>query len=324
MRLESRMGRSGRLLQIVTLLEGSPGLKAADLAEACHVSERTISRDLSALTRMGVAVCFNRGYAVSRARVLPPLLLRADEALALKASAALRLQEAGRAQPDGPLAASLRTARDKLDLALRIQAQPAAEGRQLPLDLAVPVADGEGGVLPVLGEGIIRSRTVTLVEGRGQGRSRPFDPYGLTLRRGAWHVVGYSHQRRRVLLIPVDRIRSATLTGRRFRPRRGHRASRLLGDMLPAARPPLHVRIRFAASLAPTLRPQGLPWVHSWEPGPDGEAIASLVGAEGDELIAWLLPFGEGAEVLDPPVIRQRIARLVEDLAARYRRPPRP
>jgi len=77
------MGKSDRLLLILNLLKYRKNLKASDLANECEVSERTIFRDIQALSEARVPVYFDDGYKLLTDAFLPPLNFTVDEVLTL-------------------------------------------------------------------------------------------------------------------------------------------------------------------------------------------------------------------------------------------------
>lgn len=75
------MAKSDRLLLILNLLRSRRNLKASDLAKECEVSERTIFRDIQALSQARVPIYFDGGYKLLTDAFLPPLNLTVDELL---------------------------------------------------------------------------------------------------------------------------------------------------------------------------------------------------------------------------------------------------
>jgi predicted DNA-binding transcriptional regulator YafY len=77
------MSKTDRLLFILNLIRSNRNLKAKDLAEECEVSERTIYRDINAISSAHVPIYFENGYKFLTNAFLPPLNFSLDEYLAL-------------------------------------------------------------------------------------------------------------------------------------------------------------------------------------------------------------------------------------------------
>ena len=79
------MNRIDRLFAITLLLQARGRLRAKDLAVWFEVSERTIYRDIAALSESGVPVVSlpGEGYELMEGFFLPPLLFTSVEASAL-------------------------------------------------------------------------------------------------------------------------------------------------------------------------------------------------------------------------------------------------
>lgn len=77
------MSKSNRLFLILSLLRSRKDLTASDLADQCEVSERTIHRDIQALSDFGVPIHFDRGYKLPGDAFLPPLNFTVDELLSM-------------------------------------------------------------------------------------------------------------------------------------------------------------------------------------------------------------------------------------------------
>ena len=77
------MKKAHRLLFILNLIRSRRNLKARDLAKECEVSERTIYRDINAISEANIPIYYDNGYKFLTNAFLPPLNLSLDEHLAL-------------------------------------------------------------------------------------------------------------------------------------------------------------------------------------------------------------------------------------------------
>lgn len=90
------MNRIDRLFGILLILQNQPRVRAQDLAERFEVSKRTVYRDITALSEMGVPIVSlpGEGYELMEGFYLPPLIFTDDEAIALFLGARLLIQQA--------------------------------------------------------------------------------------------------------------------------------------------------------------------------------------------------------------------------------------
>ena len=79
------MNKMDRLLSIVLELQSREWTRAAELATLFEVSQRTIYRDMQALSEAGVPIVAvtGQGYSLMEGYFLPPLNFTTDEALML-------------------------------------------------------------------------------------------------------------------------------------------------------------------------------------------------------------------------------------------------
>lgn len=52
----------------------------------------------------------------------------------------------------------------------------------------------------------------------------------------------------------------------------------------------------------------------------DGRLLFEMDYTDEDSLVGWLLTFGEKAEVLEPPAVRERLLKTAENIVSNYRR----
>src|SRR5688572_24289103 len=97
------MKRSDRLFALLLLLQVGRRVRARDLAARLEVSERTVYRDVAALSEAGVPVVAlpGAGYELAEGFYLPPLVFTPGEAGALSLGARLlAAQTSGRLPRD--------------------------------------------------------------------------------------------------------------------------------------------------------------------------------------------------------------------------------
>jgi predicted DNA-binding transcriptional regulator YafY len=307
--------RPERLVKLLTLLHSHPGMEATALARACAISERTLLRDLDALTGAGFPVYFDRGYRLATAALLPPITLTVDEVLALQLAAEAAAPKAG-----SVAAHSLTLAADKLQQVLATRPPEDSPDRQLALELPVQDPRTEA-LLTTLTTAIAERRSVKLaylpVARRGS-QSRRADPYRLLPMRTGWDLLAYCHDRRRILRIPVNHLQEVSITRRRFRPV----ATRLLERHLhPGAAPPpgfYRVRVAYRHPVADALKEHPPVGALTWEEGPKGSVIFTMMARQIKDLVPWLLSCGDAVEVLEPAALRQEIRRIARAVAARH------
>jgi predicted DNA-binding transcriptional regulator YafY len=309
-------------MKLLELLHGQAGIDADALARACETSSRTLQRDLDALGAAGFPVYFDRGYHLAAPALLPAVTLTVDQALALRLAA----QSAGpRAEP--ATARALSVAAKKLEQAL--SARPPAEERptrQLALDLSVQDSRAEA-CATTLAEAIAERRTVRIAmasTARKEAAALRMDPYRLLPSSSGLELLGYCHERRRIVRVPLTRVKDVSALRRRFQPVTPRVLERHLHRTQDVA-PDVHwVRVLCRPPLVQTLRKHPPVGTLMWEDGPDGSVIFTLAAMRLEDLLPWLLACGDAVEVLKPPELRQEILRIARALSGRYASRPAP
>ena len=78
------MPKHDRLLYILNLLRARKNLNAAQLAQECGVTERSIYRDILALSEANIPIYYDNGYKLASGNFLPPLNFTFEEYSCLK------------------------------------------------------------------------------------------------------------------------------------------------------------------------------------------------------------------------------------------------
>lgn len=193
--------RADRLLRLLHLLQRHGSLPAARLAELLEVSERTVLRDMDALSAAGVPVFAQRGRGGGCGLVEG---YRTDvSGLTAGEAQALFLWGARDTTAELGLGPELGNALAKL--AATAPERSMEEADALASVLVVDrrrwfAAAEEVPVLPVLRDAATRARRIRITyAGAGEERAttRTVDPYGLVENAGRWYLVGAHRGRRR-------------------------------------------------------------------------------------------------------------------------------
>ncbi|MGK5443672.1 helix-turn-helix transcriptional regulator [Micromonospora sp. URMC 105] len=324
--------RASRLISLVLLLQSRETMTAAELARELEVSERTVYRDVLALSAAGVPVYADRGRAGGY-RLLGGYQTRLtgltrDEAEALFLS--------GLPGPAGDmgLADAVASAELKVLAALppTLRDAPARAGQRFHLD--VPGWFRESAPPPWLAElarAVWRDRVVQLRYRRGDREvGRRVEPYGLVLKSGVWYLVGRVGDGMRTYR--VDRVVGVEVGGETFARDEdfdlgGHwreQAEAFLRSMLRAE---ITVRLSAAGLRALRWAPEA-PFAYeevtaaAGEPDGQGWRITRLPVESVEVAYDLLLRLGPEAEVLDPPELRARLAGAARRLGELYRSEP--
>lgn len=310
------MNRMDRLFAILLFLQGRRRVRARDLAQKLEVSERTIYRDVEALSEAGVPLVAlpGAGYELAEGFYLPPLVFTPAEASALSLGARLlAVQASGRLPEDATralekilsiLPADTRREVDRLTEIITFLS------RRQPFNLDDPR-------LVTLQEAIHGRRVLRVrYHGYSSGEitERTVEPRELQYSGGAWYLSAFCRIRQGVRAFRVERMDMLEVLPEQFSPRASD-----AGETSETQREPVLVRIRFASDAVRWVRE----WQHhgfqSEEPTDDDGAVVMRYLVDAPlELRPWLLSWGAAAEVLEPEDLRSAIREEVRRIAERY------
>ncbi|GII03432.1 helix-turn-helix transcriptional regulator [Planobispora takensis] len=313
--------RAARLMSVLLLLQSRGGMTAAELARELEVSERTVHRDVAALSEAGVPVYADRGRGggyrlLEGYRTRLTGLDRAEAQALFLSGVPGALREMGL----GEVAA---TARLKAAAALSpgLRDAPATAAQRFHLDAPGWFASESPPpqALAPLARAVWGDHPVTALY---RETERTLEPYGLVLKGGVWYLAT------RTAIYRVDRFSAvAPHLERRFDRDPGfdlaafwsERAAEFARSLLRT-----HVTVR--------LSPYGVRMLRFIaDPAAVGDALASVGEPDGQGWVTARLPvesykvaygqlmrFGPDAEVLDPPELRVLMAGAAARMAALY------
>ncbi|MCL8015484.1 YafY family protein [Streptomyces sp. AS02] len=312
--------KSSRLVSILLLLQTRGRMTATQLAEELEVSVRTVYRDVEALSAAGVPLYGDAGHAGGY-RLLDGYRTRLTGLTADEAEALFLAGVPGPAAELG-LGSVLAAAQLKVRAALPAELRAHADriSGRFHLDAPGWYADGdEAPFLPAVADAVWNSRVLHVVYRRWREPTdveRRLEPYGLVLKAGRWYVVAGPGPR----TFRVDQILELAASDEEFtRPADFDLAAywkayqRDFHDRLHRAE--AVVRLAPGAALTGPLARAAAANGHTDD---DGWIRATVPIESVDHAHGEFLRLGTDVEVLQPPELRERIARTAAELAERY------
>ena len=294
-----------RLFEIIYILLERERVTAGMLAERFEVSQRTIYRDVEALSVAGIPVYMNKGkgggIALLPGFVLNKALLTEDE----KADVLSSLRALGQVTPGAE------------DGALRklggLLGQPAVDWIEVDFtSWQNPKQQAE--LFRQLKIAILERRAVSFqyASGRGEIMARTVEPMKLCFKGQAWYLFGFCRLRQDFRFYKLRRIRELTVSGERF--------ERLCPEkvMPEGGGQPIEM-VELVLRLPESMAFRVYDEFESYERTEDGGFIARVHMPAGDWAFSYVTSFGEHCEVLEPPELRVEVAEKLENILKLYR-----
>jgi len=293
-----------RLFQIIYILLDKDHVTAKSLAERFGVSQRTIYRDIDALSLAGIPVYSERGKG-GGISLLPDFVLNKsilseheqNEILsALQGLTAIKTMETDQVL-------------QKLSTIFNKSAVPWLE---------VDFTDwsySQGSIFHDFKLSILERRVVQFdyYSTFGEKTYRNVEPIQLWFKSRAWYIKGYCLARQDIRLFKLTRVRNLTITDNHFDER----------DLLtitpndgPSSRqkPETTLKLKIAPEMAYRVYDE----FEAGEQQDDGSYIVSVTWPEDEWVYGLILSFGEYAEVLEPMHIKEIIKKKARKVLEKY------
>ena len=298
--------KNSRLFEILYLLMERRSVTAGELAERLEVSERTVYRDVDALSAAGIPVFAQRGqgggirlmdqFVLNKALLSPA---QQDEILlALRAVLATGGQE-------------------ETETLSRLTSVFRREGADwLEVDFTGwGSAPAERENFALVKRAILERRPLsfTYYSSAGERSRRTVEPARLVFKGGCWYLSAFCRRRQDWRVFRLVRMEDLAIEAGACPPRR---PPERLEAPLPEGYRGVELRLRFAPSAAWRVRDYFHPGQIT--PGPDGCLLVECAFPEDSWLLSFLLSFGGQLEVLAPAYWREILAAEAKKTAAVY------
>jgi predicted DNA-binding transcriptional regulator YafY len=316
---ETGMSKYDRLLFVLNLLRGRPGLSTQELARECEVSERTIYRYVTALSSANVPIYFDKGYRLLSDAFLPPLNFTSEEYLIIKMalSSSVFMKESPLrkqakdvlAKIEANLTPTVKKDMDKLKDVASINIKSTSDFSKSSL------------WFKLIEQSISNKRGIKLVyESLKSGvGTREVDPYSLVFRRHAWYLAGFCRKRNEIRLFRLNRIKQITLLDKNFQVKPDFSLSDFFKDsweLYPGE--PVCVKIKFRGAGAKVIESRQHHPSEKIVKLKDGSLIYEVRVSGIEEIGRWVLGFGEDAKVLEPKKLKEKIKSTIEKMKQFY------
>lgn len=317
--------RVERLLKLIQGLESGRSYSVEQLSELVGASRRTVFRDLNTLARAGLQYTFDhdsKSYSIERTALLPPVTLSYSEALALML--AVRHMTANPVLPDiGASASAGLKLESILPPAIRDHLGPLLE----QVEIRHEPASDSGAIrdsLPIVQSALVESKKLD-VRYDSYYEGHPIDvilhPYRLAHIHRGWYLIAFTEGVDSVRTYKVERILSLKTQSETFTVDSDFSLDAYFGNawLMIRGDNPYHVKIRFQKRVAGNV--DEITWHKTQRTTfeSDGSLLFEVDVDGVDEISWWVLGYGNQAEVLEPPELRELITERVESMCACYR-----
>lgn len=313
------------MLTLLRLLQSGQRYNSRQLAEHCGVHRRTVFRDLATLQEAGVHVLYDEDretYWLPHQTFLPPTDLTIDEVLALLVVCRSAGEASGVPFQQPAFTAAVKLA-NALPVSLRREVDLPARALSIRADAHNPLTEELRWYrffAKCLGRGVCARITYHSLADRRTLTTR-LSPYAVFFSRRSWYVIGRSSWHRSIRTFNLGRLQDAVMLDDPcvVPPRFTLERHFGLAWQMIRKKPRADVAVRFARMVARNVAEVLWHKTQRCELQPDGSLLFSVTVDGFDEIVWWILGYGDQAEVLSPPELRRRVARQAAALAQRYR-----
>lgn len=286
------------------------------------VSPRTVFRTIESLRELGINISGDQnGYRIKGDTFLPSLNFTLEEALAIVFAS----------KGSFPFEDILGEEFEGAIIKLKSSLPPYLLSRINEMERSTAIFRGPYTPLSpehrlffkTLEDGVRSKRSVdALYQATGEKKPvrRRIDPYRVFYRHHSWYVVGYSHEEKGVRLFRLNRFTRANLTPFSFEIQKEFPLEFFLESAFQVigGTDLKEVVIKFEPSIASLIEEVVWHPTQKLKKTRNGRLLFSVKVAEPREVLRWALSWGDKAEILRPPELRDEARIIARELVRKY------
>lgn len=148
-------------------------------------------------------------------------------------------------------------------------------------------------------------------------QTRDFNPYHIICQKGSWYLLGFSHLSEALRLYAMPRIRKCEITEKSFSVPRDFKIENHLAPEMGVwnnSGESFTVEIEFEAKLKTFVTERIWHKNQLLRENADGSIYLSFKTNQINQTVAWILSFAGGAKVLNPPELKEEVAKAAQKI----------
>lgn len=297
-----------RLIGILSILLQQEQVTAPYLAERFEVSRRTINRDIEDLCKAGIPVVtrqgVNGGISIMEGHKIDRTLLTSSDLQAIFAG--LRsLDSVSGTNRYGQLMEKLSVGASNV----------MAGDQHILIDLSSWYKGSLTPKIEMLHNAIERQELLVFTYFSPKGESeREIEPYHLIFQWSSWYVWGWCRCQKDFRLFKLNRMTELRYMGEKFEKREVPLPDLSTEKVFPH-------KFQVKAVFTPECKWRLIEEYGKdcYEEQSDGRLLFSFGFTERENLVSWILTFGDKAELLEPVFLREELLRIGEAIQKKYK-----
>lgn len=314
-----------RLLRIIMLIQGKPGIIGRELAERCETTERTIYRDLELLSTFVpfTSLGHGKGYTFMGSFSMYPLNFTEQEAMVISMLPSV-IDQVKTLLPPG-----FDSAYEKIMATHHKEKTRHADVVQQVADiiqLGTPVGreeDGPNYLFPII-QAILQHNTLRAVyhtQSRNEQTERLIDPYYLIPREQRYYLIGYCHQAQDIRTFRISRFLRIDITDQTF-DKGSFNIRQYMKNTFSIERGEgkvIRFKVRFSPKIARYIKEEEWFVTPKMSDEKDGSLLFEVTLNHDREFLMWVNSYGPEAEILEPVSYREQMREQLNRWQELYR-----